>query len=231
MFFRLEVILYFVLVLKIVFLRNKMQYIELKEALKNFTIFSINDIKSIDKSFFRVRLNEWQDKGYIKKIIKGYYIFSDLELSENTLFEIANRIYSPSYISFEMALSYYHLIPESVYGITSASTRRTYNFKTPIAEFSYKTIKKHLFFGYNLVKHNNKYFKIASMEKAILDYFYLNPNIEKESDFASLRVNGELFLEQVDDEKLNKFLSKFAKKTLAKRINSFLKFLSADKEV
>jgi len=72
-----------------------MQYIELKEALKDFTIFSLNDIKKIDSRFFRSRLNEWQDKGYIKKIIKGYYIFSDLKLNEDVLFEIANRIYNP----------------------------------------------------------------------------------------------------------------------------------------
>ncbi|MBU1781930.1 hypothetical protein KKD87_00975, partial [bacterium] len=150
-----------------------MQYIELKKALKDFTIFSLNDIKGVESKFFRVRLNEWQDKGYIKKVIKGYYTFSDLELNETALFEMANRIYSPSYISMEMALSYYHLIPESVYGITSASTRRTYKFKTPIAEFSYRTINPQLFFGYDMVKYNNKYFKIAGIEKAILDYFYI----------------------------------------------------------
>jgi len=206
-----------------------MQYIELKSALKDFTVFSLTDIQRIEGDFHRRRLNEWQDKGYIKKIIKGYYIFSDLKLNENVLFEIANRIYAPSYISFEMALFYYHLIPESVYGITSASTRRTYNFKTPIAEFNYRTIKPRLFFGYNLVRHNNKYFKIASMEKAILDYFYLNPNIKREPDFASLRINRDLFFKQIDKERLNKFLNKFAKKTLTKRINSFMKFLSTDR--
>jgi len=207
-----------------------MQYVELKKALKEFTVFSLNDIKRIDSSFFRVRLNEWQDKGYIKKIIRSYYIFSDLELDENVLFEIANRIYSPSYISFEMALSYYHLIPESVYGITSASTRRTYKFKTPIGEFSYRTIKPDLFFGYNLVNYNGKHLKIASIEKAVLDYFYLNPDIERDSDFASLRINRELFLKQINEEKFHRFLNKFAQKTLAKRINSFLWFLSADRQ-
>ncbi|MCK4329120.1 hypothetical protein KAX02_04700 [candidate division WOR-3 bacterium] len=205
-----------------------MQYLELKEALKDFTVFSLTDIQRIESDFYRRRLNEWQDKGYIKKIIKGYYIFSDLKLNENVIFEIANRIYSPSYISFEMALSYYHLIPESVYGMTSASTRRTYNFKTPIAKFTYRTIKPDFFFGYDLIKYNNKYFKIATMEKAILDYFYLNPKIEKESDFVSLRINEDLFLKQIDKEKFYKFINKFEKKTLNKRINSFLEFLSAD---
>ncbi|MBU0599871.1 hypothetical protein KJ997_03715 [bacterium] len=202
-----------------------MQYIELKKALKDFTIFSLNDIKGVESKFFRVRLNEWQDKGYIKKVIKGYYTFSDLELNETALFEMANRIYSPSYISMEMALSYYHLIPESVYGITSASTRRTYKFKTPIAEFSYRTINPQLFFGYDMVKYNNKYFKIAGIEKAILDYFYINSNVKAEGDFASLRMDKDMFFKQINEEKLHILLEKFAKKALAKRINSFWGFM------
>lgn len=202
-----------------------MRFIELKEKLKEFTLFSINDIKKIDNRFFRIRLNEWQNKGYIKKIIKGYYIFSDLVLNENVIFEIANKIYKPSYISFETALSYYGLIPESVYKITCASTRKTYKFKTPLAEFMYRTIKPDLFFGYNLVKYNGKYFKIASMEKTILDYFYINPDLKEKSDFISIRINKELFLKQIDEKKLYEFIDKFAKKTFSKRIYLYLKFI------
>lgn len=202
-----------------------MNYIKLKNSLKDYTIFSLNDIKMIDSSFYLRRLNEWQDKGYIKKIIRGYYIFSDLEINEYVLFEIANKIYNPSYISSEMALSYYHLIPESIYGITSVSTRRTYSFKTPLAEFIYKTIKPQLFFGYNLIKYNNKSIKIASLEKAILDYFYLHSDIKRKNDFASLRLNKEIFLKEVDEEKLNKFLERFAQKSLTKRIKSFGEFM------
>lgn len=211
--------------LKIALWRNKVQYIELKESLKNFTVFSLTDIRKIDPVFHRRRLSEWQEKGYIKKVIKGYYIFSNLELNENVLFEIANRIYSPSYISFEMAFSYYHLIPESVYGITSASTRRTYKFKTPVAEFTYKTIKQNLFFGYELVKYDDKYFKIASIEKAVLDYFYINSDVKTRSDFASLRMNQDMFFKQVNKEKLHTFTEKFGNKALAKRIRSFWEFM------
>jgi len=202
-----------------------MKYIELNESLRDFTIFSLNDIKKIDKNFHRRRLNEWQNKGYIKKITRGYYIFSSLTLYENVLFEIANRIYNPSYISLEMAFSYYHLIPESVYGITSVSTRRTYKFKTSIGEFAYRKIKPNLFFGYNLVSYKDKRFKIASIEKAILDYFYINPNIKTEVDFASLRMNKDLFLKQINEEKFYGFLKEFDQKRLTRRVNSFLEFM------
>lgn len=212
--------------LKKALLRNKMNYIQLRKFLADFTVFSINDLQRLDPKFHRRRLNEWQDKGYIKKIIKGFYIFSDLELNENTLFEIANRIYKPSYISFEMALAYYHLIPESTYSITSASTRRTYKFKTSIAEFNYRAIKTGLFFGYVINRYNGKCFKIATPEKAILDYLYLNPRLNKESDFASLRVNPEVFFQKIKTKKLKMYLKKFAKNTVIKRVNNFVDFLS-----
>ena len=202
-----------------------MQYLELKNSFKDFTVFSLTEIKNIDSSFHRRRLNEWQDKGYIAKVIKGYYISSDLRIDENVLFQIANRIYRPSYISFETALSYYHLIPESVYGITSASTRRTYSFKTTIGQFNYKTIKSDLFFGYDLVLYNDKYIKIASIEKAILDFFYLHPQRKRESDYTSLRIDKDIFLKRVNQERLYRFLDRFAKKTLTRRVTSFVEFI------
>jgi len=199
-----------------------MQYVEFKQALKDFTVFSLVDIKSLELPFHRRRLNEWQEKGYIKKILRGYYIFSDLALTEKALFEIANRIYGPSYISFETALSYYGLIPESAYGITSVSTRRTYKFRTKIAEFSYKTLMPKFFFGYKLIAHNGKYFKIAEPEKAILDYIYINSHLNNESDFEAMRVNKELFFELIDKKKLRSFLTKFEKSALRKKLRCLM---------
>jgi predicted transcriptional regulator of viral defense system len=201
-----------------------MQFIELKDALKSFTIFSLKDIKRIDGHFYRSRLNEWQDKDYIKKVIKGYYVFSDLEINEQVLFRIANLIYKPSYISLEMALSYYQLIPESVFGVTSISTRRTYKFKTDFAEFSYRSIKPELFFGFDIAESNGINFKIANVEKTLLDYFYFNPHVNNKSGFEDLRFNTESFLNQIQEEKLNTYLHRFGNKALTRRINSFMRF-------
>jgi predicted transcriptional regulator of viral defense system len=202
-----------------------MKFLELKNELKDFTIFSLNEIRNIEPDFYRPRLNEWQDKGYIKKVVRGYYIFSDLKLSEEILFKIANRIYLPSYISLESALSYYHLIPESVYGITSISTRKTYHFRTSIGEFIYRTLKPLLFFGYDLIKFQEKYLKMASIEKALLDYFYLHADIVTEQDFDSLRINKEMFFEKMNEEKLQNFLEKFNQKKLTGRINGFWSYI------
>lgn len=198
-----------------------MQYIELRQALQSFTVFTLTDIRMLDTSFHRRRLNEWQDKGYIIKLIKGYYIFSDLELNENVLFEIANRLYRPSYISLETALAYHSLIPESVYGITSISTRRTYKFKTPIAEFSFRTISPNLFFGYEIIAHNDKAFKMALVEKALLDYFYLHPEIKKREDFVSLRINKDVLFRKTNKKRCDVLVKKFDKRALAMRMQVF----------
>ena len=202
-----------------------MRYMELRESLKDFTVFSLSDIRVVDGSFHRRRLNEWQEKGYIRKVIKGYYTFSDLELNESVLFEIGNRIYAPSYISLQMALSYYHLIPESVYGITSVTTRKTYRFKTEVAEFTYRTVKPALFFGFELVRYDNRVFKIAAIEKAILDYLYLMPHLRTDEDFRSLRLDRDMFFEQVSEERMNEFLVLFASNALTRRAHTLWRFL------
>jgi len=222
-------LLCFVLVLKKALFRNKMNYIKLRESLKDFTIFSLRDILQVDPTFHRRRLNDWQNKGYIKKVIKGFYIFSDLALNENVLFEIANRIYKPSYISLETALSYYDLIPESTYGITSVSSRRTYKFTTSISEYNYKTIRPVLYFGYVFQAYNQKAFKIAQPEKAILDYFYLNPHLKNEKDFESLRVNPGIFFEKVDTRILIAHLKIFSQKSLNDKVSRFLDYMHAQR--
>ncbi|MDA3803067.1 MAG: hypothetical protein PF488_04240 [Patescibacteria group bacterium] len=202
-----------------------MQFIDLKTQLKDFLIFSTLDIEKIDSEFHNQRLSEWREKDYIKKITKEYYIFSDLEINESVLFLIANKIYSPSYISFEMALSYYNLIPEAVYGVTSVSSKKTNHFKTDLAEFIYRSIKPELMFGYKLVEYQGHYFKIAEIEKALLDYFYINTQLKTTNDFIGIRFNIEELNNRVDRDKLKRYLKAFNNKSLAERINNLLKYI------
>jgi len=202
-----------------------MRYLDFREQFKNFLVFSLNDIKKADPSFHRQRLNEWQAKGYIKKIINEYYVFAGLEISELDLFIIANKIYRPSYVSLESALSYYNLIPEGVYSVTSITSKTTRNFETKIAPFSYRKIKSELLFGYQLANHRGQSFKIAEIEKALLDYFYLSPQLKSEKDFREMRINPETFGDQVNFTGIKNYLRLFGNKSLESRINKFLKFM------
>ncbi len=202
-----------------------MQFFDLKARLKDFPVFSINEIEKIDSSFHKQRLSEWQKKGYIKKIRQGFYIFSDLEINEQTLFLIANAVYSPSYISLEMAFSLYNLIPEGVYSVTSITSQKTNNFKTKIGNFIYRRVKPELMFGYALRDYNNHRYLMAEIEKAVLDYLYLNSRVKDEMDFKGLRFNAAEFNAQADLGKFKRYLNAFNSKALAKRADKFLKFI------
>lgn len=203
-----------------------MQFYELKNALQNFPVFSTRDIAKVDPDFHSQRLSEWQRKDYIRKIAKDYYFFSDLALNENVLFLIANSIYKHSYISFEMALSYYHLIPEGVYGITSATTLKTKVFHTAIGDFMYRHLKPGLMFGFKLVAYQDHFYKIADMEKAVLDFLYLNPQLNSEDGFLELRLNNEELRDHLNEEKINDYLSLFNNKLLEKRVKILLRYLN-----
>ncbi|HBC44636.1 MAG: hypothetical protein UX08_C0001G0069 [Candidatus Collierbacteria bacterium GW2011_GWB1_45_35] len=203
-----------------------MKYLDLKENLRDFVSFSVSDILKIDAKFYAQRLSEWQRKGYIKKITKGYYTFSDTKINESVLSIIANRLYSPSYISLEMALSFYGIIPESVYTITSITSRRTRNIKTEIGQFSYTSVRPDLFFGYRLEPHKQHNFMIAEPEKAILDFFYNNPGIDNQNSFYELRINKDSFSEKVDVKKLNGYLKLYKNQALEQRIKKFIEFIT-----
>lgn len=204
-----------------------MQYLEVKDNLKDFVVLTANDISKVDPDFHKQRLSEWQKKSYIKKVAKGYYIFADLEINEPVLFTIANKIFDPSYISLEMALSHYGLIPESVYGITSVTSRKTYKFASAIGHFSYRRIKPELMFGYELVNYQNHNFKIAEIEKAILDYFHINSKLKTDGELEGLRINKDVFQEKVDMKKFREYLTQFNNKALEKRVNRFIKYINA----
>lgn len=206
-------------------MQHKLTYIKLKENLKDYPILSQKVIKKIFPKFNIHNLKEWQKKKYIKKIIKGYYIFSDLNINEQVLYIISNNIYKPSYVSFEIALSYYNLIPESIYAVTAATTRHTYTFTTDFGEFIYRKIKPKLMFGYKLIKYNDKVYKIAEVEKAIIDYFYIKHGLKKESDFEELRIDQESFLEQVNFNKLNDYLKRINSNLLSRRIKRFIRYI------
>jgi len=202
-----------------------MRYLEFYNALKDFTVFSLNDIRRVERNFYRPRLIEWQKKGYIKKLTRGYYIFSDAQVDERTLFEISNKIYSPSYVSLQMAFSYYGLIPESVYSVTAVATRRTYEFQTPLARFVFRTIKTDMFFGYDLIKYRGKYFKMASAEKSFVDYLYLNPSMRDIPDFEGMRFNEDSFRRLIDRRLIQKYALRSGQAGCIKRVKLLLEYM------
>jgi predicted transcriptional regulator of viral defense system len=206
-----------------------MQYQVLRDQLKDFSVFSLSDVRKIEPKFYSSRLSEWQEKGYIKKLRRGYYMFADTDLNEERLFLIANHLYTPSYVSLESALSYHGLIPEGVYSITSVGTKKTARFQTPVADFVYKNIRPQLLFGYHLKQISGQGYKIAEIEKAVLDYLYLNPNIVKDADFHEWRFNSEEFLLRADIGKLRGYANASYRKSFCARLERLISLIEKNK--
>ena len=82
-------------------------------------------------------------------------------------------------------------------------------------------------FGYKLIKYQNQNFKMAEIEKCLLDYFYINPHLKMSEDFEEMRINIDNFKEQVDLEKFKIFLEVFNNKSLESRMNKLIKYIYA----
>ena len=87
---------------------------------------------------------------------------------------IANVLYEPSYLSLEYALNLYGTIPEAVADVTSVTTRKTMRFTNELGIFIYQKIKPQAFRGFKKMGEGRNSFFIAEVEKAVVDFLYLN---------------------------------------------------------
>lgn len=204
-----------------------MNYHEFKSALHHIPVFSTKDVEKYFPAFDSRRLVEWQDKGYIQKIRNRFYRFRDGNAPDPDLYYIANKIYYPSYISLESALSFYGIIPEGVFQITSCTTRKTQKFNTPDGSFSYRNIKTEMFWGYRVEKLKSLQFSIATPEKAIVDYLYLHSEIRSADHFESLRWNVMEIQEKVSFETIKYYGKSLNSVALSKRIALLMEFINA----
>lgn len=203
-----------------------MKYRDFETRFRPFFLFSLQDILKLDPGFHRQRLHEWMQKGYIRKVVNGFYIFSNISLDERLLFLISNTAYAPSYVSLESALSYYGLIPEGVYEVTAVSSRSTRLFRSDVASFRYRHMKREMFWGYTLEQVSGRMCMIAEPEKAILDFLYFHSSFVTKDDMQSLRINRYSFEQGVDAKKIMRYAEQSGNVSLQKRVLTFVQSLS-----
>lgn len=108
------------------------------------------------------------DNGLLIRINRGIYE-TDSKVNPCLL---ASSILSPSYLSFDYALSYYGLIPERVFSVTSASLgqRKNKTFINKFGRYEYSDIPVDAFSeGLTYLEDGDYIVKIATKEKAICD--------------------------------------------------------------
>jgi hypothetical protein len=88
------------------------------------------------------------------------------------------------------ALSAYGLIPESVAQITSVTSLKTARFANAFGEYSHKSVREDLMFGYEpRLLAGGRTAPYATREKALLDLLYLYPFYNTTRELAELRLD------------------------------------------
>lgn len=205
-----------------------MRFIEFRERVKDLPGFSLNDLRKFDPSFHKRQVMDWIKRGYIHSFAGEYYLLADQPMEEPLLFMMANRLYKPSYISLESALAYYHVIPESVLSVTSISSRKSKQFDSEWGVLYYRSVKPLYLIGYEVIETGpSRKYAIASLEKAVLDYLYLNPHISSSQDFEGLRWDKETLQSIVTGDRFRIFQNIFNKKALDNRVDQLMRYLDA----
>jgi predicted transcriptional regulator of viral defense system len=201
-----------------------MNYLDFQQKMLELACFNINQIYAWKPDFDRNNLTRWIKKGYIIRLKQGYFAFSEYKSKSDYAFYFANRIYRPSYISLHTALAFYGMIPESVVQITSVTSLKTASFTNDFGEYSYKSVKSELMFGYELKPMaDHRTLQFASPEKALLDLLYLYPFYDNAQEMAELRLDEDFLQEDLNKELLDKYCTQYQSKALQQRVKLLYK--------
>ena len=179
-------------------------------AKQKFTVFSLEELcvfyPQEKRETLKKCLSRWKKKGWVTGLRRGLYELtfpSNLNLPD---LYIANKIYTPSYVSLETALSNYGIIPEVAIAVTSVTSKPTRRFKNQHGLFIYRTVQPQAFCGYQVEKHGNYDVLIAEPEKALVDYLYLNTCHNTQFDITAQRFDYKK-IKKMNSDKMQKYAS------------------------
>lgn len=200
-----------------------MVYLDLKSIFDKQGIFSSAQAISLFSTFDKANFGRWCKKGWLIKLRNGLYAFPEA-VKVNPAFSAlaANVMYKPSYVSLEYAMSMYDMIPETVLQITSVTSLKTWHNSNAIGEFSYRTIRPDLLFGW-VVPEDSHGAMIATPEKALLDFLWLNNKYNTEADMLELRLDESFMRHEFSRDLALTWLERFHSHALYNRFNLLLK--------
>jgi predicted transcriptional regulator of viral defense system len=149
-----------------------------------------------------LQLSRWTANGRIYQLRRGLYALAPpFQKVKPHPFVIANRMVRASYVSCQSALAYYGLIPEYVPTTVSVTTARPTRWETPLGVYEYHHIKPSLLRCYRLTDlWGEQQAFVATPEKALLDWIYLQPGSDSPAYIRELRLQN---LENFDLDELH----------------------------
>ena len=144
---------------------------------------------------------------------------------------LASSIYGPSYISFDYALNFYGMIPETVYTVTSATfeKKKKKKYETIFGTYSYRDVPSEVFaYDIRLMQEGDYFFRIGTPEKVLCDKLYTMPPVANADEIQQLLLDDlridEDSLYGLDTIKIE-FLSQRYHTTNIKKLATFLRRL------
>ncbi len=170
------------------------------------TVFTFKDVLLLwgesDVNFVKKKINRYVKAGKLNAVRRGIYS-KDKNYDK---YELATKIYTPSYVSLETALGAAG-ITFQLYGQIFAVSYTTKEIECDGQKYSYHKIKDAILTNQSGIESRENY-SIASPERAFLDVLYLN----KEYHFDNLSVlNWEKVYEILPIYGKNKRMAKMVK--------------------
>jgi predicted transcriptional regulator of viral defense system len=140
----------------------------------NVPVFQTSDAAAclnIESAHASKLLARLASSGHIVHLKGGLWAFEE-RVETLALPEYLTKPY-PSYVSLQSSLYYHGMISQIPVVTYAVSIGRTKKYKTPLGEFSIHHVRPSFFFGFKSIGKDIA--KIATPEKALIDFFYLKP--------------------------------------------------------
>ena len=155
-----------------------------------FTLREALRVSGMNYDTGRVQISRWVKLQRLVRLKNGLYALrGPLDRGEIPANHIANRLYTPSYVSLESALSYYDLIPEQAFAVTSVCSKPTRKFEVMRSLYVYRSVQPGFLTGYVVEQEMGFSVRIAEKEKAVVDYLYFTI-VDKTSPLERLELKG-----------------------------------------
>jgi len=170
-------------------------------------VFTVQDLASFWAISDKKRL--WNNIRYYLRIGKLGHVHKGIyTIGKYSSLDLAQKLITPSYISFYTALAKYGIIFQQYETIHSmAEVSKTILIKNK--KFTYHQLKKNVFFD-SLGIVNKETYQIAGPERAVCDSLYLVPSLGFDN------------MDAVNPEKLLNMAIIYNNKQLVKRVNKLL---------
>ena len=189
-------------------------------------IYSFDDLalKFRDYTDIKGKIRRERQSGHLIPINRGLYE-TDAETPGKYL---AVRIFGPSYLSFDYALSLYSLIPKAVQIYTSATFKKKKSkiYQNHFGVFTYRDVPAEVYpLGILLHEENGYSYQIATPEKALCDKLYsLSP--AKNLDELRLLLSEDLRIDEQEFMRLDaQILNELAPLYHARNLDLLIKLI------